>query len=117
MTEFRNLSVWRRSKELAVLVYQTSEALPDSEKYGLTTQMRRAAVSVPANIAEGCRRAHRREFHQFLRISVGSLGELETLLEIGADLRLFKNISPMVDECRALTKMIFGLMRRYPIDE
>ncbi len=83
---YRDLKVWRLGCELTVEVYRHTEAFPKPEVYGLTQQMRRAAYSVPANIAESCARRGIGEFNQFLHITVGSLAELDTFLEITGQL-------------------------------
>ncbi|MEX2523996.1 MAG: four helix bundle protein [Gammaproteobacteria bacterium] len=79
---FRDLTVWQSGKELALQVYKITSSFPREEIYGVTSQMRRAAVSVPANIAEGFNRRHNREFKRFLSIALGSIAELETLVEL-----------------------------------
>src|SRR5690349_24004396 len=81
-----NLDAWRLSRQLVGAVYKLTQAFPKEEIFGLTSQMRRAAVSVPSNIAEGSARAGEREFAQFLNIAKGSLSELETQLIIASDL-------------------------------
>jgi four helix bundle protein len=86
ITGFRDLSVWQRAYELTLDLYRITKKFPKSEIYGLTSQLQRAAVSVPANIAEGYERNHRKEYLQFLFIAKGSLGELETLLLLARDL-------------------------------
>lgn len=77
---FKDLVVWQRGMELAEEVYILTKSLPASEQYGLVSQMRRSAISVPSNIAEGKRRGSRKDFVQFLRIADGSASELETQL-------------------------------------
>lgn len=77
---YRKLAAWQRSMDLAQAVYELTLALPDAEKFGLTAQLRRAAVSVPSNIAEGEGRGSDGEFVHFLRIAHGSLQEIETQL-------------------------------------
>jgi len=79
---FRDLDVWRLGLELAELIYKCTAGFPKSEVFGLSNQMRRAAVSIPSNIAEGRARNSSREFLHFLSISRGSLAELETQLEL-----------------------------------
>jgi four helix bundle protein len=79
---YRDLKVWQQAMELIPNVYESIRKLPKEENYALADQIRRAAVSIPANIAEGHGRAHRREYIQFLSIARGSLAELATLLEI-----------------------------------
>ena len=86
---YRDLIAWKKAKELALDVYTCTREFPRSEIYGLSAQMRRAAVSVPSNIAEGKGRYSQREFVQFLHHARGSLLELETQLEIARDLGYF----------------------------
>ena len=113
MTDFRTLQVWHRSKALVIVVYRVSESFPKQEAFGMTSQLRRAAVSVPANIAEGCRRGHVAEFAQFIRIALGSLGELETYLELARNLGWILDPRPELEECLELAKMLHGLLRKY----
>ena len=86
MQDFRNLKVWQKSHSLAVELYQVTESFPGSEIYGLTTQIRRACTSIPANIAEGCGRSSDAEFGRFLTIAMGSACELEYHLLLSRDL-------------------------------
>ena len=83
---FKKLIAWQRGYELVLSVYKATRKFPREELYGLTSQLQRAAVSVPANISEGYERNHRKEYIQFLHISKGSLGEMETLLMLARDL-------------------------------
>jgi four helix bundle protein len=85
-SSYRELVVWQKAKALAVRIYKQTETFPRSETYGLTSQLRRAAVSVPSNIAEGQGRLTKGEFQQFLGHSRGSLLELDTQLAIACDL-------------------------------
>ena len=78
MHNFKELRVWKEAIELAKLVYKTSVRFPEVEKYGLKSQVNRAAVSVPSNIAEGAGRGSNKEFAQFLKIALGSAHEVET---------------------------------------
>lgn len=86
MSTFRDLLAWQRGMDLAESVYRLTVSFPESERFGLTAQMRRSAISVPSNIAEGAGRAHRREFINFLAIARGSLSELDTQLELAGRL-------------------------------
>jgi four helix bundle protein len=86
MATFRDLKVWQKSKEMVKPVYVLSAKFPAQERYGLTNQLRRCAVSIPSNIAEGYGRRSDVDFMRFLRIACGSLYELETQLEIAIDL-------------------------------
>ncbi|MGP1347924.1 MAG: four helix bundle protein [Phycisphaerales bacterium] len=78
ITSYKDLRVWQSAVEAALLVYELSKAFPREERFGLTSQMRRSAVSVPSNIAEGYGRGTRQEYLRFLRMARGSLFELET---------------------------------------
>ena len=89
------LDVWKDSMRLARDVYRVSTSFPDSERFGLTTQIRRCAVSVPSNIAEGAGRGGRKEYAHHLRIARGSLMELDTQLWIARDLGFIDNTSEM----------------------
>ena len=109
---FRDLTVWHRSIQLAVSVYQLPRGFPKEELYGLTSQMRRAAVSVGSNIAEGHGRLGTGEYRQFLGVARGSNFELQTQLEIAralgiADSRLLDNAEGLSHE---VGKMIFGVL-------
>ncbi|MFZ0861996.1 MAG: four helix bundle protein [Candidatus Sulfotelmatobacter sp.] len=87
---YRELLVWQKAKTLSVEIYRTTEQFPRAETYGLTSQLRRAAVSVPSNIAEGQGRLTRGEFLHFLGQARGSLLELDTQLAIALDLNYLK---------------------------
>lgn len=82
----KDLDIWKEGIEIVMNIYELTEKFPDFEKYVLTSQMQRAAVSIPSNIAEGAARNSKREFIQFIYISLGSLSELETLLIISKKL-------------------------------
>jgi four helix bundle protein len=88
MQDFRKLIVWKRAHEVVMLVYQCSHRFPKREMYGITSQMRRAAASIPANIAEGCGRRGRAELAQFLAIAMGSSTELQYHLILARDLEM-----------------------------
>jgi four helix bundle protein len=82
ISNFRDLEVWKLGMEIVLGMYAISKGLPKDEIYGLISQIRRAAVSVPANISEGFNRYHNKEYRQFLYIALGSCAELETHIEI-----------------------------------
>jgi len=86
MKDFRNLQVWHKAHEVALATYRTTAAFPKEEIYGLTSQMRRAAVSVAANICEGCGRRGSGDFHRFLQTAMGSASELEYHVLLARDL-------------------------------
>jgi len=106
----KDLEVWKRSLDLVEKVYSMTRSFPKEEVYGLTLQMRRAAVSVPSNIAEGAARGSKKEFVQFLYIALGSLEELETqfILACRVGLTSDRSLSHTIDEVR---KMLLGLLR------
>lgn len=110
---YRELIVWQKSMELAKHIYRVTQSFPNEEKFGLVSQMRRAAVSIPSNIAEGQARRTTREFIQFVSHAEGSLAELDTQLRLGVDLGLCANgeateIGALIEEIR---KMLNGLRR------
>jgi four helix bundle protein len=86
ITSYRDILAWQKSMDLVVGVYQLAKQFPGDEQFGLTSQMRRAAVSIPANIAEGHGRGHRADYLRFLYIARGSLREVETYLQIAVRL-------------------------------
>lgn len=88
MNSYRELKVWQSGIDLVVEIYRLTKLFPKEELFGLSNQMRRAAVSIPSNIAEGYSRKHRQEYVQFIRIAFGSGAELETQLEIVRKLEL-----------------------------
>ena len=110
---FRDLAVWQKSIQMAVGVYRLTQGFPHDEIYGLTSQMRRAAVSIPSNIAEGHGRLGTREYKQFLGVARGSNFELQTQLEIAR--ALGKGDSKLLGEVEGLShevgKMIFGVLK------
>ncbi len=111
MRSFTDLVAWQKSRAMVKEVYRSSAAMPDSERFGLTNQMRRAAVSVPANIAEGYGRGSRIEYVRFLRIARGSLAELQTHLFIAHDLGMLKT-DVQLDELVAETaRVLQGLIQ------
>ena len=89
---YRDLIVWQKAMDLVVHIYDLTQHFPKAEQYGLTSQMRRASVSIPSNIAEGRRRSTKNDYLHFLRISYGSGAELETQLEIAKRLSTTKKL-------------------------
>lgn len=102
---YKDLTVWQKSMELVIEIYDLTDKFPKSEMYGLTSQMRRAAVAIPSNIAEGQKRAHSKEFLQFLYISYGSGAELETQIQISKRLPKLKNLNYTKTEATLLEVM------------
>ena len=111
----KDLIVWKRAMELVTDIYVLTEKFPQTEIYGLTSQMRRAAVSIPSNIAEGRRGGTKKEFRQFLVIALGSAFEIETQLEIAKQLKFgersdYESIEQrLLEVIKMLNKMISNL--------
>ena len=110
---YRDLRVWQESMTLAVECYQLTRAFPKEEMFGLSSQIRRSAASIPANIAEGHGRENTQSFIQYLRIAQGSLKESETHLLLAERVGLFvkENIEAVLRRCEAIGKMIRLLIR------
>ena len=110
---YRDLEVWKKSIELAEMVYRLSANFPQDERFGMTNQVRRAAVSVPANIAEGAEREGSKEFLHFLSIAGGSLAETETFLILTGRLGMAQEtaITPVMEQAAHVGRMINGLKR------
>ena len=87
MQDFRDLKVWQKAHNVVLAVYRASAEFPAAERFGLTSQLRRAAVSIPANIAEGCVRSSDADFARFLHISLGSASEVDYYLLLARDLK------------------------------
>ena len=106
--KFKELQIWKRSRLFCSKIYEVTHKFPESEKFGLTNQLRRASVSIPSNIAEGSSRISNKDFARFLQISIGSAYEIETQLLIAFDLKFIsKNeITPFLSELDEIIKMI-----------
>ena len=113
MRDHRDLDVWKTAMDLVTNVYERTKDLPKEEVYGLTAQIRRAAVSIPANISEGAARQTDKEFVHFLFISLGSASELETELVITERLGYLADVKLLLDQVAAVKKMLNGLIRHY----
>ncbi len=113
MKTHKDLDVWRKSIELVASVYKITSSFPKEELYGLTSQIRRSAVSVPSNIAEGAARNHDNEFRQFLYIALGSGAELETQLIISKMLGYItdEKSEELVTELNSISRMLQGLIK------
>ena len=109
---FRDLLVWQKAMNLAKAVYLETEALPQKEMFGLQSQMRRAAVSIPSNIAEGHGRLNDGHFRQFLANARGSLFELQTQMELAAGLSFLNhaNVTILMEQSEEVARMINGLL-------
>ncbi|MEX2252133.1 MAG: four helix bundle protein [Acidimicrobiia bacterium] len=111
MQDFRSLRVWQESHGLALEIYELTSKFPTGERFGLTAQMRRAAVSVSSNIAEGCSRSSRRDFARFLEIALGSAFELEVQLELAVSLRMVPEGHGILDRCNKTKRSIVRLIK------
>ncbi len=108
---FRDLIAWQKAVELAKMVYRMTEPMPTTERFGLTLQMRKAAVSIPSNIAEGYARQSRTDYIRFLRVARGSLAELETQIIIAHDLNMLHKIQPLMNLLPETDRVLQGLIR------
>ena len=109
----RKLDVWKKSMGFVKDIYKATESFPKSETYGLISQMRRAAVSIPSNLAEGAARKGKKEFNQYLNIAQGSISELDTQIELASMLNYVdkKLYNDLMNELNRISKMLFGLSR------
>ena len=106
----KDLEVWKKSFDLVVDVYNETKSFPEEEKYNITSQIRRAAVSIPSNIAEGCARSSDKELLRFIDIACGSLAELETQLLL---VERFGYLNPkeLIAQIMSINKMLSGLKK------
>lgn len=113
MHRFEDLKIWQKAMNITENCYKASENFPKEEKYGLTSQLRRSAVSIPSNIAEGAGRNTNGEFRQFLGIANGSSFELLTQLYLSKRLNLIteEKVRPIINEVLEVTKMSYSLQR------
>lgn len=109
----KDLDVWKKAIDLVTVIYKKTELFPKTEAYGLTSQIRRSAVSIPSNIAEGASRKSKTEFKQFLFIALSSAAELETQLIISRNLSYIKEneIGNLIEELNSISRMIQGLIK------
>ncbi len=111
--DYRDLLVWQRGITLAKKIYDTTKMFPKKEMFGLSSQLQRAAVSIPSNIAEGQQRRSINDFKRFLTIALGSLGEVDTQLFVARELNYLSSddLSEARKEIGEIRKMIYGLIR------
>src|SRR4051795_6709460 len=112
MKDFRRLAVWQKSHLFALKVYKETRGFPRDEQFGLTSQLRRAASSIPTNIAEGCGREGDAEFTRFLRISAGSASEVEYELMLAHDLKYLADgiYTELANDVTEVKRMLAGLL-------
>jgi len=113
MHRFQELLVWQKARKLVKHTYQISSDFPKQEMFGLTAQMRRASVSVPSNIAEGCGRGTNAQFNHFLNIASGSAAELSTQFYLAFDLGFINEeiFNKSLNQSDEIQKMLYGLMK------
>ena len=118
MKTHKDLDVWKKSINLVTTIYSLTANFPTHERYGLVSQIRRASVSIPANISEGAARNHRKEFIQFIGISLGSVAELETLLLISINLKFLSEDSKIQIflELETINRMLINLKRSLSVE-
>ena len=111
--EYRDLDAWQLAMQIVVSIYRITRAFPAEEKFGLVAQLRRAAVSIPSNIAEGHSRIGAAEFRRFVSIARGSIAEVETQISLSVALGFVPNdaITSLSSDLQRLSKMLFGLYR------
>ena len=114
MRDYRRLTVWEKAHALALDVYAVTKTFPDTERFGLSAQMRRCAVSVPSNIAEGCGRGTDADFARFVRIAAGSANELEYQCLLSRDLHYLSQdqANTLMLACSEVRRMLSGLVAR-----
>ena len=111
MGTHKDLDVWQLSMEFVIDIYKLTSDSPKEEKHGLSSQMRRASVSIPSNIAEGAARKNTKEFIQFLYYSLGSAAEIETQLELSKRLNFVKNTDDIDKKLHSIIRMLVGLIK------
>lgn len=114
MHKFQDLQIWKQSMNLAEIIYKITSAFPNEEKFGLTSQMKRSAVSIPSNIAEGAGRNNPKEFYQFLGIALGSLAELETQSNLSNRLSYIneKSFEEKIERISEIRRMTYSLQQK-----
>ena len=114
MKDFRSLKVWEKAHLLTLKIYKVTEKFPREELYGLTSQIRRACVSIPTNIAEGCVRSSDADFSRFIYIALGSTSELEYLMMLAMDLNFIKTElhTELNNEINEIKKMLISMIQK-----
>jgi four helix bundle protein len=106
---FQDLIVWQKSHELVIKIYKTTKLFPPEEKFGLTSQMRRAAVSIPANIAEGFAKRSKKDKSNFYNIAQGSLSELNYYIILSKDLGYLREDSQLLSDIDNIGRLLYKL--------
>ncbi|MCJ7729015.1 MAG: four helix bundle protein [Sedimentisphaerales bacterium] len=111
---YRDLEIWKKGIEVVKGIYKLTEKFPKQETYGLVSQMRRSAISIPSNVAEGFKRYHNKEYKQFLHITPGSCAELETQITIAKELKYIQqdNEAVLLEKLDHIGRMITSLLKK-----
>jgi len=114
MHDYKKLMVWQKSYALVLLIYKISRFFPDEEKFGMTSQIRRAAVSISANIAEGSGRKSDKSFSYFLKISIGSLAEVKCYIDLAKDLQFMteRNYVQLMELSDEVGRLLGGFLKK-----
>ena len=114
IASYRDLDAWQLGMEIVVEIYRLTKSFPPEEKFGLTAQLRRAAIAIPSNIAEGHSRLGAGEFRRFVSIARGSVGEIDTQIAVAVALNFIgaDEVASLSAQLDRLSKMLFGLYRR-----
>ena len=114
MKTYRDLIIWQKAMALVTNCYSTSTTFPKEEQFGLTSQIRRCCVSIPSNISEGFGRGSNKDYHRFLKISLGSLFEFQTQIEIAYNLQYIKeeNFNKLYEDSRELERMLSSFISK-----
>lgn len=114
MKEFKKLTTWQKSYQLSLEIYRITDTFPSKEQYGLTSQMRRCAISIPSNIAEGSMRSTDKDYKNFLYIALGSAAELETQLLLAKDLKYIEEglQQKISSELEVVMKMLSSFIQK-----
>ena len=111
LLSYRDLNVWQNAMNLVEDVYKITANFPKEEKYGLISQIRRCSVSIPSNISEGFMRKSTKEYIQFIYISLGSLGELDTQMEIAVRLKFMESQKDFNENLLLIRKQLYGMVK------
>ena len=114
MSNFRNLLVWQKSMSLTTKIYNSTKQFPKEENFGLTSQIRRSSISIPSNIAEGFGRDSNKEYLRFLNISIGSLFEMQTQLEIAKNIQYLneEEFNNLYENSREIERMLVSFISK-----
>jgi four helix bundle protein len=114
MSTFRNLLVWQKSMDLVTKIYTSTQQFPKEELFGLTSQIRRSAISIPSNIAEGYGRDSNKEYLRFLNIAISSLFEMQTQLEIAKNINYINetDFNKLYDDTREVERMMTSFIKK-----